>query len=290
MNLPAKVCLGAGAFLAMSGGLLALTGFALGAQTHLNMPFGGGSAVAAETPMVHVEVAADEGTATESWVQVPAFSRIEVELDMGNVSVMPTGEYDLSFSGEHAALLDYEMDGDTLRITGTALSAMEFFTSGDEAAVTIGIPEDASLDAVDIHTAMGEVELTDFTANSLTVSTDLGNVSLDSVMASDADITLSMGDLTGYSLTTTDSLTVKNDMGDVYLDGDFQGNTDITLSMGDLDLTTWQSMDTYSLDLDVTMGDLYLDGSTQYGSVRREGGPNQLKIANSMGSADVYFG
>lgn len=91
MNLPAKVCLGAGAFLAMSGGLLALTGFALGAQTHLNMPFGGGSAVAAETPMVHVEVAADEGTATESWVQVPAFSRIEVELDMGNVSVMPTG-------------------------------------------------------------------------------------------------------------------------------------------------------------------------------------------------------
>ena len=258
MNLPAKVCLGAGAFLAMSGGLLALTGFALGAQTHLNMPFGGGSAVAAETPMVNVEVAADEGTATESWVQVPAFSRIEVELDMGNVSVMPTGEYDLSFSGEHATLLDYEMDGDTLRITGTALSAMEFFTSGDEAAVTIGIPEDASLDAVDIHTAM--------------------------------DITLSMGDLTGYSLTTTDSLTVKNDMGDVYLDGDFQGNTDITLSMGDLDLTTWQSMDTYSLDLDVTMGDLYLDGSTQYGSVRREGGPNQLKIANSMGSADVYFG
>ena len=250
----------------------------------------GGSAVAAETPMVHVEVAADEGTATESWVQVPAFSRIEVELDMGNVSVMPTGEYDLSFSGEHATLLDYEMDGDTLRITGTALSAMEFFTSGDEAAVTIGIPEDASLDAVDIHTAMGQVELGGFTANSLTVSTDLGNVSLDSVMASDADITLSMGDLTGYSLTTTDSLTVKNDMGDVYLDGDFQGNTDITLSMGDLDLTTWQSLDTYSLDLDVTMGDLYLDGSTQYGSVRREGGPNQLKIANSMGSADVYFG
>ena len=290
MNLPAKVCLGAGAFLAMSGGLLALTGFALGAQTHLNMPFGGGSAAAAETPTVTEEVMVDEGSATESWAQVPAFSRIEVELDMGNVSVMPTGEYDLSFSGEHAALLDYEMDGDTLRITGTALSAMEFFTSGDEAAVTIGIPEDASLDAVDIHTAMGQVELTDFTANSLTVSTDLGNVSLDSVMASDADITLSMGDLTGYSLTTTDSLTVKNDMGDVYLDGDFQGNTDITLSMGDLDLTTWQSLDTYSLDLDVTMGDLYLDGSTQYGSVRREGGPNQLKIANSMGSADVYFG
>ena len=28
MNMPAKVCLGAGAFLVMSGGLLAITGFA----------------------------------------------------------------------------------------------------------------------------------------------------------------------------------------------------------------------------------------------------------------------
>ena len=288
MNLPTKVCLGAGAFLVMSGGLLALTGFALGAQT--SIPWGGGSAVAAETPMVNVEVAADEGTATESRVQVPAFSRIEVDLAMGDVSVVPMGEYDLSFSGEHASLLDYELDGDTLRITGTALSAMEFFTSGDQAAVVIGIPGGSALDTVDIHTAMGEVELTDFTANSLTVSTDLGNVYLESVTALDADITLSMGELTGYSLSTASSLTVKNDMGDVYLDGDFQGDTDISLSMGDLNLTTWQPMDTYSLDLGVTMGDLYLDGSHQYGSVSRSGGPNRLEINNSLGNVDVYFG
>ena len=33
MNLPSKVCLGAGVFLVLSGGLLALTGFALGART-----------------------------------------------------------------------------------------------------------------------------------------------------------------------------------------------------------------------------------------------------------------
>ena len=40
MNMPAKVCLGAGAFLVMSGGLLAITGFAMGAQTHLDLDWG----------------------------------------------------------------------------------------------------------------------------------------------------------------------------------------------------------------------------------------------------------
>ena len=49
MNLPTKVCLGAGAFLVMSGGLLALTGFAMGAETHLDLPWGGCSATMVET-------------------------------------------------------------------------------------------------------------------------------------------------------------------------------------------------------------------------------------------------
>ena len=49
MNMPAKVCLGAGAFLVMSGGLLAITGFAMGAQTHLDLDWG--RAHKSETPV-----------------------------------------------------------------------------------------------------------------------------------------------------------------------------------------------------------------------------------------------
>ena len=37
MNFPAKVCPGAGAFLVLSGGLLALTGFLMGGQTSLHI-------------------------------------------------------------------------------------------------------------------------------------------------------------------------------------------------------------------------------------------------------------
>ena len=59
MNMPAKVCLGAGAFLVMSGGLLAITGFAMGAQTHLDLDWG--RAHKSETPVdtgaPHVEEA-----------------------------------------------------------------------------------------------------------------------------------------------------------------------------------------------------------------------------------------
>ncbi|MFQ9918265.1 MAG: hypothetical protein ACLRWQ_19620 [Flavonifractor plautii] len=50
MNMPAKVCLGAGAFLVVAGGLLAITGFAAGAQTHLDLDPGAGHAKS-ETPV-----------------------------------------------------------------------------------------------------------------------------------------------------------------------------------------------------------------------------------------------
>lgn len=284
MNLPAKVCLGAGAFLAMSGGLLALTGFALGAQTHLNLPFGGGSAAAAETPV-------NTGAPGEEvWTELVPFSSVQLDVPLGDVSVLPGAEYHISISGARADTIDYQLDGDTLVVTGADAGSVEFFASGDQASVIIEVPEGVYLETVDLHTALGQVDVSGVTAGSLTVAAELGDVYLDNVMAADADVTLSMGTLTGYSLTTTASLTVENDMGDVYLGGDFQGNTDITLSMGSLDFTTMQTLDTYSMDLSVTMGDLYLNGDHQYGSVRREGGPNQLKIANSMGDADVYFG
>ena len=286
MNLPTKVCLGAGAFLVMSGGLLALTGFAMGAETHLDLPWGGGSATMVET-------AVETGTATQApdaAASLSPFSSVEVDVPVGDVSVAPSGDYGISLGGACAGLISYELDGDTLRVTGEELSSLEYFSSGDEVSVVICVPDGIPLDTIEIHTAMGQVELIDLTVGSLTAASDLGELYLDSVTAADARLTLSTGDLTGYNLTATGSLTVTNDMGDVYLDGDFQGQTDVTLAMGDLELNTYQPLDTYGLELNVALGDLYLDGSTQYGSVHRDGGPNQLKVDSSMGDVNIYFG
>ena len=85
MNMPAKVCLGAGAFLVMSGGLLAITGFAMGAQTHLDLDWG--RAHKSETPVDTGAPHVEEGTA------LPAFSRLDVDVSIGDVTVEYGGEY-----------------------------------------------------------------------------------------------------------------------------------------------------------------------------------------------------
>ena len=91
MNMPAKVCLGAGAFLVMSGGLLAITGFAMGAQTHLDLDWG--RAHKSETPVDTGAPHVEEGTA------LPAFSRLDVDVSIGDVTVEYGGEYGISLTG-----------------------------------------------------------------------------------------------------------------------------------------------------------------------------------------------
>ena len=279
MNLPTKVCLGAGAFLIMSGGLLAVTGAALGGSSRPDLPFGGGSSS---------EYAGETYDYVDAEDLLP-FTSLEVDVAVGDVTVMALGEYDLSISGARAGLITYEVVGDTLRVTDGEEGMPEAFSSGDETWVSIYLPDDVALETVDIHTAIGRVDLMDFAADSLTVTAGLGDVYMDDVKAADAGITLSMGDLSAYDIAASSSLTVRNELGDVWMDGDFQGDADFTMSLGDLDLRTEQSLSAYSLDIEASLGDLSLDGSTQYGAVRREGGPNSLTVDSEIGDVSVYF-
>ena len=274
MNLPTKVCLGAGAFLAMSGGLLAVTGAFLGGAVGPDLPFGGSSGSSVETEYVAAE-------------EVLPFTNLEVDLSVGDVTVMAPGEYDLSFGGTRAQEITYEVDGDTLRVTDSG--APERYTSGDGAWVSIYLPDNVKLGTVHVSTAMGDVDIMDLAAGSLSVSSGLGDVYLSNVSAETAALNLSMGDLWAYTLDTADALTVENELGDVWMDGNFQGDTSVTMSMGSLDLGISLGMSDYSLDLEAALGDLYLDGSRQYGAVHREDGENQLTVDSAVGDVSIYF-
>ena len=281
MNMPAKVCLGAGAFLVMSGGLLAITGFAMGAQTHLDLDWG--RAHKSETPVDTGAPHVEEGTA------LPAFSRLDVDVSIGDVTVEYGGEYGISLTGWGGIQLEYELDGDTLKVRSGA-GAWELSDWEHEVAAVITLPEGIALESADIRTALGDVTLTGVTAGTLAAGSEMGSLALYGVEAADAALAVSMGDLTAEGLTTRSSCTVENAMGDVYLDGNFRGNTECTLSMGDLELYTGEPIDDYGLDMHLSMGELTLNGSEQRPVMTSPGGPHSLKVTSEMGDVRVEFG
>ena len=167
MNMPAKVCLGAGAFLVMSGGLLAITGFAMGAQTHLDLDWG--RAHKSETPVDTGAPHVEEGTA------LPAFSRLDVDVSIGDVTVEYGGDYGISLTSWGGIQLEYELDGDTLKVRSGS-GAWELSDWEHEVAAVITLPEGVALESADIRTALGDVTLTGVTAGTLAAGSEMGSL------------------------------------------------------------------------------------------------------------------
>lgn len=284
MNLPSKVCLGAGVFLVLSGGLLALTGFALGAKTSLDLHWDN-QGIETDVSYSYSDSTMENGIWENS---VDPFSRLDVDLSLGSVRIVYGEDYRVSCEGAWTAGLDCESDGDTLRLTGS-VSEMELVSSGEQAVVTISLPEGERLERADLHTDMGQVEVDEVPVDRLTVDSDMGDVTLSAVAAEEMDLTLGMGALTAKECSTQRSLQVSNSMGNVTLDGAFLGQTECELSMGDLSLTTLGSREEYEWEIDVSMGEFRLDGEVQPGHSERSGGANQLELTNSMGDIEVFF-
>lgn len=219
----------------------------------------------------------------------PAFSRLDVDVSIGDVTVEYGGDYGISLTSWGGIQLEYELDGDTLKVRSGS-GAWELSDWEHEVAAVITLPEGVALESADIRTALGDVTLTGVTAGTLAAGSEMGSLALYGVEAADAALAVSMGDLTAEGLTTRSSCTVENAMGDVYLDGNFRGNTECTLSMGDLELYTGEPIDDYGLDMHLSMGELTLNGSEQRPVMTSPGGPHSLKVTSDMGDVRVEFG
>lgn len=140
--------------------------------------------------------------------------------------------------------------------------------------VTIRVPEKL-LDSVFVETSMGDVDLSDLEAASVTVQGDMGDVTLDNVSASESmTVTQSMGRVTMENC-QGGTLLLENDMGDTDVANGSFTEGQITASSGSVGVA---GSTFTALAVDNDMGDVTLV-STQVS------GPASCSV--SMGSIDL---
>ena len=306
MSKVTKIVLGAGAFLVMSGGLLALTGWATGADTQAmgGVHLGPGSRTEASEHAPRPPV--DQGSQTG--MDLEPFSKVDIDIDFGEIVILSGDAYGVSldWSGNRYRLT-YEVEGDTLTVRSTGGAGMNL--AGQTASAYVYVPQDAALEEVDAHTSLGDIDFSGVTAQEVELSGDLGNISgyeftveelsvkcslgdisLWEGSAGTAKLTNSMGDVDTGGFTTASSLTVEADLGSVDLQGDFQGETDVEASMGSVTLTLVQPESAYSYDLEADAGELRVNGEVLRRGAGESGGPNILSVETSMGDIDLWFG
>lgn len=132
------------------------------------------------------------------------------------------------------------------------------FPSNGDWDVTIRVPEKL-LDSVFVETSMGDVDLSDLEAGSVTVQGDMGDVTLDNVSASESmTVTQSMGRVTLENC-QGGTLLLENDMGDTDVASGRFTEGQITSSSGSVGVA---DSDFTALTVDNDMGNVNLT-STQ---------------------------
>lgn len=308
MNKLNRVLLGAGAFLVMSGGLLALTGWATGADTEAmrEVSVFGSSDRRTDTP---IECATDLGMGPgfQEGIDLEPFSKLDVDIDLGDIYIQTGESYDvvLDWSGDHYQLT-YELEGDTLKVRSSG--GVNSNLAKHQATVYVYLPQDAALTELKAHAALGNLEVSDvtvqkaelsgdlgdingygLTAGELTVQCSLGGIFLADGSADTAEITNNMGDIEVVECDTASALTVRADLGSVDLQGDFRGEVDVTSNMGGITLNLAEPESAYSYDLEVDMGELYINGASSRRSASGSGSPHTLTAEADMGDINLWF-
>ena len=212
-----------------------------------------------------------ESAAVSSFVVEDAVDSIEIHASMGDVKVErasaanPEGVEVVLAKNVYQVVVQrgllLVMPQDSYTATGQGgwnwYQLLNFPSNGDW-DVTIRVPEKL-LDSVFVETSMGDVDLSDLEAGSVTVQGDMGDVTLDNVSASESmTVTQSMGRVTLENC-QGGTLLLENDMGDMELSSGRFTEGQITSSSGSVGVA---DSDFTALTVDNDMGNVNLT-STQ---------------------------
>lgn len=298
MKRLSKFALGIAAFLMMAGGLLALSGWIMGGETTLTFSRGGRTlylspfgirGISSMEYAVEYAVVEDKGVKSVDGSALGAVASINIDVGLADIVLEPGEDYGIWLEWENAAsALYYQMSDGALEVWNEIERS---YNGPNEATVTVTYPAGANFEHVYLRTGLGSLTAEDLETGTLTVTADLGTVTLRKVKAAEADLDLSLGDLNGTDLEIAGITDVDSDLGDVNLSGTFH-DMDLDCSMGKLVVKTALPQSEYEWSLDADMGAVRLNGAVtgKDGSVNGGRGPSSIQASCDLGDLELWFG
>ena len=302
-----KLIVGIAAPLFLVGVALSGVGWAMGAETSIEVPVG--------EERIHVgwdgvglsgwSGTSGTETAAAEEAELAPFTSLEVELSNGTVTVSSGETYGIRLSSG-SRKLQYSLEDGTLKVWDEELIGVQFSERGG--SVEIFLPDGAELADADITNSLGSIELKNLSAETLTAQADLGDITADGLRADSATLTaecgavnltsveadeleaeLSLGDMTATGLAVTDRLTVTSSLGSVSLEGELGESVSVTADMGDISAVSSRAEQWYGYELSTDLGEITVNGQNRGTSASQEGETGTMELHTDMGGITLRF-
>lgn len=197
------------------------------------------------------------------------FDKISFDVDLSEIEIITGNDYHISYKCTENVIPEYEVKNGTLQITQTSKNPHFPKRNGnDNCEIIITVPRDAALSDITGYCDLGDVELSNLTADNISITCDLGEASLSNVSATSitCDCNLGSCEMDGCDF---DNLTINNDLGSVEVNG--------SISLSD-----------YTMKLSASMGGIEVNDKDYRSSYEQIGDKDKtITISCDMGSIEI---
>ncbi len=196
------------------------------------------------------------------------FDKISFDLDLSEIEITEGNDYHISCESSQNLLPKYEVKNGTLVITQTSQKHSFWRNSGNEnCTIVLTVPKDATFSSISGDCNLGDVQLSNLTADTLSITCNMGAIACSNLASSSITCECNLGDCEIKDC-SFDILEADNDMGNIEVDGSF------TLS-------------DYTIDCSVSLGGIEVNGN-DYNSFQQKGNTDKtMTLYNNMGSIEI---
>lgn len=226
------------------------------------------------------------GEMGQTSLELDAFHVVKVDANLMDVTVTVGDQFYLDSEYTDGLEPLYEVKNGTLTIRQRAYRSWGI--NNAECSLSLTIPAQETVDSVDVHTALGNINLEGISASECELLSNLGNCTLTKCSFAESDLTTNMGEIF-IGDTSFGEAEMNNDMGEIALDGCTFGNLSITAAMGSVTVDAAQALDGYDIDLESDMGSVYVNNRSEGTKYHQSGKDGELEIETNMGSIELKY-
>lgn len=227
-------------------------------------------------------------TLSTGTVSLPSFNTVKIDSKVMNLSIEKGDDYSIQCDSTEKLNPKYEIKDKTLIVSQKQKIKVHNFMNTQKCSVHITIPEDTTLELINVDGATGDINLSNLDVTTLKIDNSVGDVKMDDCKTDSIDVDTSTGDvkLNGCE---ANEINVDTSVGDTVLKDITFEKLYVDGSVGDVKVSSPKDLSDYAYDLDTSIGEVSINGVSHKKEYQQKGTGGKITVDNSTGDISITY-
>lgn len=219
--------------------------------------------------------------------QIDEFTSIQMDIAAAEVMIEKGDAFSIAYEGIEDLKPQYSVDNKVLNVKSSTKGI--HFTTSIVCKLTVTIPEGTKLNGVVFDIDAGNLEAYGLNADKLEIDVDAGNVEVYDAACDRVTIDVDAGNVI-FKDGELGSVEASADMGNIEFKSCAFDILEAEADMGNVEVHSSQSLEDYSMNIDVDLGNVDVNGHDYSGGYTSAGdSDHRIDITVSLGNAEITY-